>query len=87
MAIIYIVANVALAVHIFHGTWSALQSIGINNPRINAVRKPMSAGLAALILVGNLSFPIMVQAGVLDSENATHESAPAALVISQEVAS
>lgn len=87
VAIIYIVANVALAVHIFHGTWSALQSIGINNPRINAVRKPASAGLAALVLVGNLSFPIMVQAGVLDSENATHESAPAALVISQEVAS
>ncbi|MCP3934471.1 MAG: succinate dehydrogenase cytochrome b subunit [Actinomycetia bacterium] len=85
VAIIYIVANLAVAIHIFHGTWSAMQSIGINNPRINGIRKPVSMGLAALVLVGNLSFPIMVQAGVLDEET-SEESAPA-LVLSEEVTS
>ena len=29
---IYIVANVALGVHLFHGAWSMFQSLGLNNP-------------------------------------------------------
>ena len=69
IAVIYIVANVALAVHIFHGTYSLFQSLGINNPRINPMRKPLAQGIAALILVGNLSFPIAVQAGLIDQDN------------------
>jgi succinate dehydrogenase / fumarate reductase, cytochrome b subunit len=73
VAIIYIVANVALSIHIFHGVWSAFQSLGINNPQINKMRKPLSMGLAGLILVGNLSFPIMVQAGVIDADNVNFE--------------
>ncbi|MFT5204367.1 MAG: succinate dehydrogenase / fumarate reductase cytochrome b subunit, partial [Candidatus Aldehydirespiratoraceae bacterium] len=56
VAIIYVVANVALAVHIFHGVFSMFQSLGINNPKYNALRKGLAQGLAALILVGNLSF-------------------------------
>ena len=67
--IIYIAANVALAVHIFHGTYSLFQSLGINNPRINGIRRPLAMGLSALILVGNLSFPIAVQAGLIDQDN------------------
>ena len=35
VAAFYIVANVALAVHIFHGTWSMFQSLGINSPKYN----------------------------------------------------
>ena len=66
VAILYIAANTALAVHIYHGLASAMQSMGINNPRINGVRKQMSAAVAGAILLGNLSFPVMVQAGVLD---------------------
>ncbi len=67
--IIYIVANVALAFHIFHGAWSMFQSLGINNPKYNMARKGIAAGLAGLILVGNLSFPILNAAGLTDEEN------------------
>ena len=35
VAIIYIVANIALGIHIFHGAWSMFQSLGLNNPRFN----------------------------------------------------
>jgi len=45
------------------------QSLGINNPKYNALRKGLAQGLAALILVGNLSFPIAVQAGLIDEDN------------------
>ncbi len=69
VAAIYILANVVLAVHIFHGVYSMFQSLGINNPKINGIRRPLATGLAALILVGNLSFPLMVQFGLIDEDN------------------
>ncbi len=69
VAIVYIVANVALSIHIFHGAWSMFQSLGINNPKYNAARRGLAAGLAGVILVGNLSFPILTQAGVIDNDS------------------
>jgi succinate dehydrogenase / fumarate reductase cytochrome b subunit len=69
IALIYIAANIALAIHIFHGAWSMFQSLGINNPRYNNVRRGIAQGLAGLILVGNLSFPLAVQFGLVDQDN------------------
>ena len=67
--ILYVVANVALAIHIFHGAWSLFQSLGINNPRYNQARKLFACALAGSILIGNLSFPILTQAGVIDNDD------------------
>ncbi len=75
VAIIYIVANVALAVHIYHGTWSLFQSLGVNNPRYNSARRGLATGLSVIILAGNLSFPIMVQAGLISEDNRTTPAA------------
>ncbi len=78
MAIFYIIANIALAVHLFHGIFSMFSSLGINSPKLNPLRRPIAAGIALLILLGNLSFPIMVQAGVIE------EDVPLAVLIAQE---
>jgi succinate dehydrogenase / fumarate reductase cytochrome b subunit len=61
VAIFYVVANLALGVHIYHGAWSLFQSLGINNPRINQARRRFAQGFAAIIVLGNISFPIAVQ--------------------------
>lgn len=66
VALFYIVANVLLAVHIFHGAWSMFQTLGINNPRFNDARRYAAAGFAGVILLGNISFPIAVLAGIVD---------------------
>ncbi|MDX1690509.1 MAG: succinate dehydrogenase cytochrome b subunit [Acidimicrobiia bacterium] len=66
VAAIYIVANVALAAHIYHGMWSLFQSMGWSNPRFNRWRRWASYGFAAVVLVGNLSFPIAVLGGLVD---------------------
>src|SRR5690606_11658113 len=65
VAILYIVANVALGVHLIHGAWSLFQSMGWNNPRFNAWRRNFAAAFAAIIVVGNVSFPIAVLAGIV----------------------
>ncbi|MAH19453.1 MAG: succinate dehydrogenase cytochrome b subunit [Acidimicrobiales bacterium] len=69
VALIYVVANIALAIHIYHGTWSLFQSLGINSPKINKARRSIAKGLAGIILIGNLSFPIAVTAGLIDQDN------------------
>jgi succinate dehydrogenase / fumarate reductase cytochrome b subunit len=66
VAILYIVANIALGIHLFHGTWSLFQSMGWNNPRFNQWRRALATGLATAIVVGNVSFPIAVLAGVVE---------------------
>jgi succinate dehydrogenase / fumarate reductase, cytochrome b subunit len=67
VAILYIVANIALGIHLFHGTWSLFQSLGWNNPRFNRWRRGLATAIATIIVVGNCSFPIAVQAGIVST--------------------
>jgi len=60
-ALVYALGATALAIHLYHGTWSMFQSMGITNPRYNTLRRRFAQGLAAFMLIGNLSFPIAVQ--------------------------
>lgn len=65
VAIVYMLANLALAFHIYHGAWSMFQSLGINNPKWNRARRTFAIGFAVLIGVANISFPLMVVTGVV----------------------
>jgi succinate dehydrogenase / fumarate reductase cytochrome b subunit len=65
VAIVYMLANLALAIHIFHGAWSMFQSLGLNNPKWNNARRTFAIGFATLIGVVNMSFPLMVVTGVV----------------------
>ena len=65
VAAFYIIATLALGLHIYHGMWSLFRSIGMANPRFNQLRRWLALSTTAAITVGNLSFPIMVQAGVI----------------------
>ena len=65
VSIFYILANLALGTHLFHGVWSLFQSMGWNNPRFNQWRKAIAVGIASIIVIGNVSFPIAVMTGVV----------------------
>jgi succinate dehydrogenase / fumarate reductase cytochrome b subunit len=62
---LYIVANLALGLHLFHGLWSLFQSLGWNNPKFNHWRRRFATAFALIITVGNVSFPIAVLMGVV----------------------
>jgi succinate dehydrogenase / fumarate reductase cytochrome b subunit len=68
VAAFYVLANLLLGIHLFHGVWSMFQSLGANNPRFNLWRRRLAQGIAALIVVGNVSFPLAVTFGVLERE-------------------
>jgi succinate dehydrogenase / fumarate reductase cytochrome b subunit len=65
VSIFYIIANLALGTHLFHGVWSLFQSMGWNNPRFNQWRRAIAVGVASIIVVGNVSFPIAVMTGIV----------------------
>lgn len=65
VTILYVVANLALGLHISHGAWSIFQSLGINNPKYNNARRIFARSFAAIIVIGNVSFPIAVQLGIV----------------------
>jgi succinate dehydrogenase / fumarate reductase cytochrome b subunit len=67
LAAVYIIAQLALAVHLFHGAWSLFQSLGVNNPRFNGLRRGFAIGFAAVVCGVNISFPIAVLTGVVSN--------------------
>lgn len=61
VAIAYIVANLALATHLYHGAWSLFQSMGW----VVRWRRTFAVVFAAAIAAGNVSFPLAVLTGVV----------------------
>jgi succinate dehydrogenase / fumarate reductase, cytochrome b subunit len=66
---IYIVANLALGLHLLHGAWSMFQSLGVNNPKWNSWRRAFAVTFAAAVVVGNVSIPIAVVTGALQADD------------------
>jgi succinate dehydrogenase / fumarate reductase cytochrome b subunit len=62
-AIAYIVAMLMLGLHLHHGTWSLLQSLGLSHPRYNPLRRGVATLVAGAVVLGNCSIPISVLAG------------------------
>ncbi len=65
VAAFYILANLLLGIHLRHGAWSIFQSLGWNNPRFNSWRWAFATAFALVVVVGNISFPIAVLAGIV----------------------
>jgi len=62
----YILANLALGLHLYHGAWSLFQSLGWSHPRFNRWRVWLAQSLALGVTAGNISFPIAVMTGLID---------------------
>jgi succinate dehydrogenase / fumarate reductase cytochrome b subunit len=63
VVLFYAISVLALALHLRHGAWSMLQSLGISHPRYDRGRDAGAAAFAALVAVGFLVVPLAVQAG------------------------
>lgn len=66
VAVVYIVAMVLLGLHLRHGVWSMLQTLGVSHPRYERVAKVAAAAVATVVVVGNVSFPVAVLLGWIE---------------------
>jgi len=62
---IYIVANIALGMHLYHGLWSMFNSLGLSHDRFNPWKRAFATVFALMVTLANISFPIAVLIGVL----------------------
>lgn len=64
-AIIYLVAMVALGFHLYHGTWSMFQTLGLNNKTYTRIIRLLALALAIIIPAGFATVPIGVMLGLI----------------------
>lgn len=65
VSIAYIVAMLALGLHLRHGLWSMCQTLGVSHPRYMRAAHVGAWIFAAIIVIGNISFPLAVLAGIV----------------------
>jgi succinate dehydrogenase / fumarate reductase cytochrome b subunit len=65
MAAIYIGAALLLGLHLFHGLWAAVRSLGLWPDGASRRRRPAVAALSAAVALGFASVPLAVVAGWL----------------------
>ena len=63
VVMVYIAAQIVLGLHLYHGGWSLLQSLGLTHPAVNEKRRTVAQAIAALVVIGNISIPVAVLAG------------------------
>ncbi len=61
----YILAMLALGLHMYHGVWSMLQTLGLSHERWNPWRRVFAGVVTGIVVVGNISIPVAVLTGAV----------------------
>ncbi|MCX5230336.1 succinate dehydrogenase [Streptomyces sp. NPDC006553] len=63
--VIYIVAMLAVGLHVRHGFWSAAQTLGVGSARRERLLRGLADTLALVLTAGFISVPVAVMTGVV----------------------
>lgn len=63
MAAFYIVMMVVIGLHLYHGAWSAIRTLGLSRPRRNPFSRPFATILAVGLWLGFTAIPVAVLLG------------------------
>lgn len=64
-SVFYIIANILLAIHLYHGVWSMFQSLGVNHPKYTPKLKALAKIYGWVVGIGNVSMPLAVLTGLI----------------------
>ena len=65
VTLFYVLAMVALGLHLFHGAWSSVRSIGVSPPSPQPLRRGISLVIAVLVWAAFTAVPIAVFSGIV----------------------
>ena len=65
VVLFYLIAMVAVGLHLYHGMWSSGRSLGVSSPSPRPLRRSVALVLALLVWLGFSVIPIAVYAGVI----------------------
>lgn len=63
----YVVAMALLALHLYHGTWSMFQTLGVDTPRWNRGIRTLAKVVAIALFVVFSSVPVSISLGLLSA--------------------
>ncbi|MBM9459661.1 succinate dehydrogenase cytochrome b subunit [Nocardioides sp. zg-536] len=67
MTVIYLIAMVALGMHLHHGTFSAMQTLGFTNTAASRARARAAGWVVAIVIAGGFSLvPLSVLVGIIE---------------------
>ena len=62
----YLLAQVCLGFHLWHGAWSMTQTLGLAHPRYDVLRRRLSLAFTLIVVLGFVAVPIGVFTGVIE---------------------
>ena len=65
VALFYVLAMVALGLHLFHGAWSSVRSVGVSPPSPQPLHRRISVVIAVLVWAAFTAVPIAVFSGIV----------------------
>ena len=65
VAVLYIVAMIGLGLHLYHGTWSSIRTLGLTRPSRDPFKRRVAAVLAWALYVGFSLVPVAVLARLI----------------------
>ncbi|HEX6052871.1 MAG TPA: succinate dehydrogenase cytochrome b subunit [Gemmatimonadaceae bacterium] len=65
VALLYVAAMIALGLHLYHGTWSSIRTLGLTRASGNPLKRRVAAVLTWAIYLGFSIVPIAVLAGLV----------------------
>lgn len=80
VTLFYVIAMVFLGLHLYHGTWSSLRTIGAIRPSTNPLRRRAAILVAAIVWLGFTAIPVAVYTGMIKPATRISAGAVAASV-------
>ena len=65
VAAVYVIAVSALCMHLWHGIWSAFQTLGVGDSQPGGSGRRAAMAIAGLVWIGYLTIPVSIMLGVL----------------------
>ena len=63
VAVFYIIAMAALGLHLYHGAWSSIRTLGLSRPKPNPLHRSVALLVAVVVAVGFAIIPLAVLLG------------------------
>lgn len=65
ITLFYVVAMIALGLHLYHGVWSSVRSIGLSQPARRPLHRTVALAIAVVVWLGFTAVPVAVFAGLI----------------------
>jgi succinate dehydrogenase / fumarate reductase, cytochrome b subunit len=60
VTLLYVIAMIALAYHLYHGAWSSVRTLGFERGRLDPFKRPVAIALALIVWAGFTLVPVAV---------------------------